>query len=149
MVRPRHIGQTRLDAQESRQRPGSQRNIHTITHRAPVDAVAWKSIAYNPSHQHQAIHRSVVGPCGSHFCCARAVFVGGRWWLTSAPPLPDCGYAAPVCRLRVRRPERASTPVSTAPNAARSRRCASRVHGRAKHGEGPSLRVGAGPAHSA
>jgi len=49
MVRPRHIGQTRPDTQDSRQHPGSQRNIHTITHRAPVDAVAWKSIAYNPA----------------------------------------------------------------------------------------------------
>jgi hypothetical protein len=49
-VRPRHIGQTRLDAQESRPHPGSQRNIHTITHRVLVDAVAWtKSIAYNPA----------------------------------------------------------------------------------------------------
>jgi hypothetical protein len=47
MVRPRHIEQTRLDAQESRQHPGSQRNIHALTDRALVAAVAWKYIAYN------------------------------------------------------------------------------------------------------
>ena len=46
MVRPRHIGETRLDAQDGRH-PDACTTFHPLTDRALVAAVAWKYIADN------------------------------------------------------------------------------------------------------
>ena len=46
MVRPRHIGETRLDAQDGRHILMPE-TFHALTDRALVAAVAWKYIAYN------------------------------------------------------------------------------------------------------
>ena len=47
MVRPRHIGETRLDRPRRPTHPHACTTFHALTDRALVAAVAWKYIAYN------------------------------------------------------------------------------------------------------
>ena len=47
MVRPRHIGETRLDRPRRPTHPHACTTFHPLTDRALVAAVAWKYIAYN------------------------------------------------------------------------------------------------------
>ena len=96
MVRPRHIGETRLDAQDGRHILST--TFHALTDRALVAAVAWKYIAYNQPATSSHPNATGLASTGAELASLNELILTGSGGNGARSPLLD--HYESAARLR-------------------------------------------------